>query len=164
MNSLRPFGFALVLAFAACHAGELAPDGATGDRDGATQTAFGCIAISEGALEGCRASDEPNCGTCCVQAAPDNCTVRGVPCTTVVAGQTVGDYCAVFAMPGQCPADCRPCAACSRYDEASLCSLRPGIDACDCATVDIGLDPCFAPQSCGCLCRTYLADLAACPP
>jgi hypothetical protein len=163
MNRPRVLRFALLVGLAACRGGELVPDGGPGDGGGMTRIPYGCVPISEAALAGCRASDEPNCGTCCLQAAPDNCTLRSVPCTTVVGGQTVGDYCAVFAMPGQCAADCRPCASCSKFDEASLCSLKTSVAACDCANVDTEHDPCFAPQSCGCLCRTYLADLAACP-
>ena len=165
MNRLRMLGFALAVGLGACHAGELVPDaGAPQDGGGMTETPFGCAPIGDAALVGCRASDEPNCGRCCLQPDATSCSVWSVPCDMVVAGQTVSQYCAVFSMPGQCPADCRPCASCSKYSEASLCSLKPTIDACDCANADIGVDPCIAPDSCGCRCRTYLSDLAACPP
>jgi hypothetical protein len=162
INHLRALGFALLMGLAACHAGELVSDAGPPQGDGGTP--FACAPISDAALVGCRASDEPNCGRCCLQTAPDSCSVSGVPCDMVVAGQVVSQYCAVFSMPGQCPGDCRPCATCSKYSEASLCSLKPSIDACDCANADIGVDPCIAPDSCGCRCHTYLADLAVCPP
>src|SRR3954470_5966695 len=158
----RPLlGFALLLGFAACHTGESASEGgpafdARTDGDaGTTPVLFECTPISEGAREGCRSSDELSCERCCLPAQPDSCTMWSVPCQMVVAGQSIGDYCGVFALPGQCPADCRPCASCSKFSEATLCSLRPTIGACDCPNVDIREDPCIAPQSCACLCRTY---------
>jgi hypothetical protein len=81
-----------------------------------------------------------------------------------VAGQPVGDYCQVSSLPGQCPAACPPCAACSQFSEATLCNLKPTIGACDCPNVVIGEDPCIQPQGCACLCKTYKASLDACPP
>jgi len=87
------------------------------------------------------------------------------PCvTSAVGGPPVSDYCAVESIPGQCPADCQPCAACPKIAEATLCTLMPTIGACDCANVEIGPDPCIFPQGCGCLCRAYLGSLEACPP
>jgi hypothetical protein len=160
MNDRRLLAFAFLLGASACRSGELAPDGGAG----ATPAAFGCTPISESARAGCRSSDEPNCERCCLQTQPDSCGVWSLPCATVVAAQSVGQYCEASSLAGQCPADCRPCAACSKSSEASLCSLRPTIGACDCAHVDIGVDPCFGPQSCACLCATYAAALAACPP
>ena len=152
--------FAILLGVSACRSGELAPDGGPGE----TPMPFGCTPISESARAGCRASDEPNCARCCLQTQPDTCSVWSLPCPMVIAGQSVGGYCEASSVSGPCPADCRPCASCSKSSEASLCTLMPTIGACDCANVDTTLDPCIAPQSCGCLCARYNAALEACPP
>ena len=160
MKILCVLGLGLLLGVAACSSGQLAPDGGVDT----TPMAFGCAPISDSALAGCRSSDEPNCERCCLQTEPDYCSVWAIPCSTVVAGQSVGQYCGVSGMAGQCPADCRPCASCSKYSEATMCSLMPTIGACDCANIDIGVDPCFSPQSCACLCRGYEAAVEACPP
>jgi hypothetical protein len=181
MSTVRLIVFALLLAIPGCKAAELAsdaavapdgtaaPDGnvvpdAGADADAGTPVVAGCTAISESARQGCRGSDDPGCGSCCLQTSAASCTKWSIPCTMSVAGQPVADYCGVFSVDGQCPADCQPCAACSKSSEATICLLMPTIGACDCPHIDIGIDPCIMPQSCACLCRGYLAAQQACPP
>jgi hypothetical protein len=53
---------------------------------------------------------------------------------------------------------------CTPIKEAALAGCRASDEpSCDCAHVDVGIDPCAAPLSCACKCAAYLADVKACP-
>jgi hypothetical protein len=61
-----------------------------------------------------------------------------------------------------CPEDCAPCAQCFAAEEADLSALID--DPCECETVEIGIDPCFASDSCGCICSPYDSLMEDCGP
>ncbi len=121
---------------------------------GGSTPVVACTAVAEAAKVGCRSSDEPGCQTCCVPSAT-GCDVRAQPCN--------GGYCSNSSM-AQCPQGCAPCAPCSKASEEGLCRALPIVMSCDCDHIDVGIDPCFAPDSCNCKCAGYKAARAACPP
>ena len=104
--------------------------------------------------EGCRDNSSAGCSQCCAQSVDDN------------GAQTcdISQSYASMSGPGPCPSGCPTCARCSTLTESSLSDkAKSSRSDCDCPTVDPGIDPCYAPSSCGCFCSSLMAGLAACP-
>jgi hypothetical protein len=139
--------------------------GSGGPVDAAAAAAFlGCTPIKASALAGCRNPDEPSCQTCCATNANDVCAKHSSSCfqgTIDDVSVVVSSYCQSSA---GCSSDCTPCASCSTLSEVTLCRLKPASVECDCAHLELGVDPCVNHTSCACKCSLYKAALAACPP
>lgn len=145
--------------------GSLATAGTFGDRGGSVATggsdATGGTGVDGGAgggapdpsTEGCRGPQEPGCGTCC---QPD-----GANCSERFSNGGDGYY-GVRTLVGPCPASCPSCAQCSFTSENNLRNLGCRAD-CDCDTIEIGIDPCFGPDSCECYCRQLIVGRTECP-
>lgn len=120
-------------------------------------------AIAPEALVGCRAPDEPNCARCCLESdSHARCVVRlGVEDWSLYDVDPW--YNGVEVEDGPCAAECPRCARCSERAERELRALKPRPE-CDCATLSIGVDPCFSPGSCACHCRTLESLTWSCPP
>jgi hypothetical protein len=113
-------------------------------------------------VEPCRGPEFPGCGACCRENAAQH--------TCIILSSSDGDaepgfipwYNNTEFRDGDCPADCRPCASCLSRDEREYAKLgsRP---ECRCESLEIGIDPCFAPSSCECYCQRKLRILRACP-
>jgi hypothetical protein len=117
------------------------------------------LAIDRRALEGCRSPAEDGCAVCCTgqgtcarstgDGGPDqawynargNCAGMGVSCS-------------------------KSCARCTLRDEEDLRSaLNLARDAgCDCGSITIGVDPCYSPVGCPCLCSRIEGGRSRCPP
>lgn len=145
--------------------GDTSAAGTGGPVDAAAAEAFlGCTPIKASALAGCRNPDQPNCQTCCATNVNDVCAKHGSPCfqSTIDDGSVVvSSYCQSSL---GCTSDCTPCASCSKLSEVTLCRLKPASIECDCAHLEVGIDPCANHTSCACKCSLYQAALAACPP
>lgn len=104
--------------------------------------------------QGCRDTSTPDCAQCC-SASTD--TTGTEMCTVVREGSS-------SSVLGPCPSDCPHCAACSTATERFLASAvaqsRPD---CDCRSQVIGIDPCIAPNDCGCFCDGLDRSLSQCP-
>lgn len=112
----------------------------------------------------CWAPDEPGCNPCCEMAPDGSCTVRswepGPDLSSVSHVQPW--YNGLANQPkGSCPANCRPCARCTRRDEWDFRQLRTRTD-CDC-TQPPGVDACRDPSSCGCYCKRWKRFSEICP-
>jgi hypothetical protein len=116
-------------------------------------SAEGSIEISPKALVGCRSPEEPSCTSCCV--------FEGKSCT-VMRWSSQGSS-GVFKPWYNESADCPRCASCLQRDEQELRTLLASGKKCDCAKTKIGIDPCFAPDSCACYCKRLKALTHACP-
>jgi len=118
------------------------------------------IELSPKALVGCRSPEEPGCTSCCI--------FEGKSCTVMTwssrgSDGTVSPWYNESASEKECPSNCPPCASCLQRNEQELRTLLASGKECDCAKTQIGIDPCFALQSCACYC-TRLKDLSrACP-
>jgi hypothetical protein len=118
--------------------------------------------LDRGALaaKACRGPEFPGCTTCCEPDPGHGCTVRS---WTGGAGTTVIPwYNSTASEKGDCPADCRPCAPCLTRSERDYAALGARPD-CDCATQEIGIDPCHSPRSCACYCERKTRILRSCP-
>lgn len=107
----------------------------------------------------CAAPDEAGCLTCCVQSEDaDYCEQR----TWTGDAEAIAEpwYNNRKALNGACPADCPPCASCSKRQAQELAALVVPAE-CDC-TQPPEIDACFAPNSCGCLCDRLNRLEAAC--
>ena len=108
---------------------------------------------------GCRAPQEPGCGICCQELTDEAFE------PSCIQKSATGDsdwFDSVERLDGPCPSDCEPCAACSLRDEQQLVNMEARPD-CNCGSIDIGIDPCFAPMSCECYCQSYSALTETCP-
>lgn len=113
-------------------------------------------------VEACRGPEFPGCGACCEEnAAEHTCSILSSSDGDAEPG-FIPWYNNWHLRDGDCPADCRPCASCLSRDEREYAALgaRP---ECRCETLEIGIDPCFAPNSCECYCQNKLRILRACP-
>jgi hypothetical protein len=112
---------------------------------------------SDPRFQGCRSPKEQGCAVCCENLnQPD--------CLPFVENPNVqGEY-----VPSNqtCPELCLPCAACTEAEEISFLEVENEIEAasCDCENIEIGIDPCFAPFGCGCLCGQYNSKVDECGP
>jgi len=123
-------------------------------------SAGGAIEISPKALVGCRSPEEPGCTSCCLSEGK-SCTVMSW--SSHGSSGTVIPWYNQSASEKKCPADCPPCASCLQRNEQELRTLLASGKKCECARTIIGVDPCFAPDSCACYC-TRLKNLSrACP-
>jgi hypothetical protein len=143
------------LVLGACdEGGVLTPEQSGAGSGGAPATCE--IAIAPAALQGCRAPDEPGCETCYVFHTDGTCSAYSTfGRRPDDSGYNTG------ILTTDCPTDGARCASCTPEAEAALCRNTPPSD-CDCS-IDAGIDPCFAPSSCGCYCSAYSADRQACP-
>lgn len=106
----------------------------------------------------CTAPSEPGCDFCCRPLDNGMCTQlswTGGPET-----KTKPWYNAQRALGKPCPGDCRPCARCLERDSDNLARMKAP-EGCDCAAIEVGVDPCHAPMSCECFCSRWkrLTDL-----
>lgn len=112
--------------------------------------------ILPAALEGCRAPNEPGCEFCYVLRPDGVCEAY--------SGSAARDdyfvYNVVTVSDGGCERGPR-CASCLRETEAALCA-ETTFPECDCRQPP-GIDPCFAPESCGCFCQVGGQNRKACP-
>jgi len=117
------------------------------------------VAASGSPTDGCRAPtetyNEMDCAECCVRSAGD-CQVKS---------GTSWYHDIKLLDTHECPDTCPPCASCSIRDENSIQSLSPPADCNpnECSTMDIGVDPCFARESCECFCQLANDLLGRCP-
>jgi hypothetical protein len=136
---------------------------AIGGSSGAQQQGPGSYEIAPDALVGCRAPDEPGCVLCCTGTTDDG------RCSYLEGDEDWSQYDvdpwynASGVMDGPCPDDCPACAQCSERTEQALREFESRPE-CDCPTLEIGIDPCFAPDSCECYCVRLQSAMQACPP
>lgn len=114
--------------------------------------------ITASARSGCRSPEEPGCATCCIPQG--SCMVRSWNAGGVTGVKPWYD---VSESRSSCPAGCAQCASCVLRTEEELCQLLATPRACDCAKIQIGIDPCFAASSCECYCSRYASLTSACP-
>lgn len=120
--------------------------------------------ISAASRSGCRAPDEPGCASCCYGAPGDgSCTRRSWAPGGAGVSSVKPWYNAAEFLAQSCPADCLPCASCLAREEEELCQLLAMPRACDCAHTEIGIDPCFHPESCACYCERLALATQSCP-
>jgi hypothetical protein len=101
----------------------------------------------------CRAPAEPGCGTCCRELLGGRC--ERLAWTGGPESETTPWYNSTMLVD-RCPEACPPCARCLARDAEELKALASRKPAdCDCATTDIGVDPCHAPTSCACFCDRH---------
>ena len=109
------------------------------------------VHIAPDSIVGCRAPTA-GCEECC---AP-------TPTGYVLRSSSLGaDWYNVASLgDGVCPGDKPVCARCSDRDEQQLRDLAAE-PQCDCAGVDLGIDPCFS-DGCACFCARITPLLEAC--
>lgn len=134
-------------------------DGGTTCSDFNLQASKACVVPPASPTDGCRAPTEVydgvSCESCCDQNM-DDCIEHS------------GDewYNSVRFLPNaDCPTACPRCASCSIRAEENLKALAvpPQCNPADCADMNIGIDPCFARDSCECFCETANNLLENCP-
>jgi hypothetical protein len=108
---------------------------------------------------GCRDPLQDGCAVCCETISGED---AGESCVRKSPSSGSDWYNSSESLDGPCPSDCEPCAQCSFRDEEQLSQMEPRPE-CACDTIDIGIDPCFAPMSCECFCQSYAALAEACP-
>ena len=119
------------------------------------------IAVLEpSSLHGCRGPNEifemKSCKSCCIQDGKD-CFKKDGHGADWYSGQH-------NLLDQTCPHNCPKCASCLLRDEDQLMSLKPP-EQCnpkDCKTMEIGIDPCFAP-GCECFCSEANRLMEKCP-
>lgn len=121
------------------------------------------IVINEEAKSGCRAPDEPGCLEC-VEKHNNKCSIsawHGFPTDSLPTSESWYNSSRVSS----CDIDLPKCAICSRGSEKLLLALLSNdkLKKCNCNSVDIGIDPCFSPNSCECLCSVYKGTSKSCP-
>lgn len=108
------------------------------------------VTIDPGSIVGCRAPTA-GCERCCLPTGPGH---------EILSGE--GDvYNTTEYRDGGCPSDTPSCARCSNEEERQLRQLAAA-PVCECAGVDVGIDPCEAPTGCECFCTRLEVALAAC--
>lgn len=114
------------------------------------------------AMKQCRGPEFPGCNVCCEPGAGSSCLVRSWEPSGAPTSGVIPWYNSTASQEGDCPTDCRPCATCLTRSERDYAALgaRP---ECDCATQEIGIDPCRSPRSCACYCKRKAAILRSCP-
>jgi hypothetical protein len=122
------------------------------------------FSLSTGELVGAAYwTDEPsgscNAGGFVAGAIPDCPEARRYLC--VPASKLAADAGAYADCRRACDASCPPCATCSSAEQEALRAL-PERPECDCS-IPPGVDPCFAPASCGCWCEQITSLKEACP-
>ena len=120
--------------------------------------------IEPSSLHGCRGPDEifemKPCESCCIQDGKD-CIKKSRDCA-LECGTWYNTRENLFDQ--RCPYGCPKCASCLLRDEEQLMSLKPP-EQCnpkDCKTMEIGIDPCFAP-GCECFCSEANRLMEKCP-
>ena len=120
--------------------------------------------IEPSSLHGCRGPDEifemKPCESCCIQDGKD-CIKKSRDCA-LECGTWYNTRENLFDQ--RCPYGCPKCASCLLRDEEQLMSLKPP-EQCnpkDCKTMEIGVDPCFAP-GCECFCSEANRLMEKCP-
>lgn len=108
------------------------------------------VTIAPDSIIGCRAPTA-GCERCCLPTRSGH---------VILSGE--GDvYNTTEYRDGACSSDTPSCARCSNEEERQLRQLAAA-PVCECAGVDVGIDPCHDPTGCACFCTRLEVALAAC--
>ncbi len=111
------------------------------------------------ALIGCRSPEEPGCGACCYSDGGQCIAMRW---TSDGRGDIEPWYNQLEVLK-EWPHHCLRCAQCSKRSEQQLYRLLSDGMICDCAGLEIGIDPCFYAASCECWCSRVEILSRECP-
>ncbi|MBN2716538.1 MAG: hypothetical protein JXX14_11845 [Deltaproteobacteria bacterium] len=114
------------------------------------------IPATDWIYQGCRSPEESDCFYCCeIPTEEAGC---------VLYQQDTGDTSEYAATQRPCPELCFPCARCLASEDATWRTLNESAAnaGCDCGNVSVGIDPCFSPGSCECICQQYETLAARC--
>jgi len=145
-----------------CADGEWHPDrgdGKTQCSDFNLEDSAACNLPPSSPTDGCRAPTEFYDGVAC-----ESCCDQNMADCIEHSGEEW--YNSVRFLPNiDCPSACPRCASCSIRNEDRLKGLTvpPSCNPFDCSSMDIGIDPCFARDSCECFCETANHLLEVCP-
>ena len=106
-----------------------------------------------------RSPADENCGSCCRRAGDAVTLLRW---TGGAEAEGVKPWYNSQEVVSSCPSGTPWCAQCLERDEDELKALAPPT-GCDCATIQIGIDPCHARNSCACYCSRLESLKTACP-
>jgi hypothetical protein len=138
-----------------------APEPTSQSDDGArgAESAPSASESGEASAPSCRSPSDENCGSCCRK---DGQAVSLLRWTGGAEAAGVKPWYNSQEAVASCPAGTPWCAQCLERDEDDLKALAQPT-GCDCATVEIGVDPCHARNSCACYCSRLEHLKTACP-
>jgi hypothetical protein len=110
----------------------------------------------------CTSPGEPGCEVCCTKTTESGCVgLRGSP---KPPGNGSPPWYTVGGLQSDkpCPKDCKPCATCTLRDEWDFEQVQLWTE-CDCTRKYEGVDACFNPMGCACICGHILGAIQNCP-
>lgn len=111
----------------------------------------------------CRSPAEPGCAQCCNKSKPTACYGQHGSSEPPDNGSPPWFNAGGKLSDGPCPGDCKPCAQCTLREEWELSQARIPDPQCDCTKTYPGIDHCFNPTSCGCVCGRIRGLIERCP-